>query len=78
MLSSEFASIYQRCREGIMIKFKIMCPVCGAVIISAMPESLIWEHCPSCKSHIWDKFDIMMADVHTQEHHVGRSCKIQM
>jgi Zn-finger nucleic acid-binding protein len=46
-----------------MITFKITCPECRAVLIAASPEAPLLELCPSCKRHIWDKFDALMAEV---------------
>lgn len=46
-----------------MVKFKLTCPMCGAVTVTAYPNAVIWDKCPGCKSHLWDDFDILMADV---------------
>lgn len=46
-----------------MIKFKMFCPDCGAVIITTTPQAVIWEFCPGCRSHIWDMSDALMAEV---------------
>lgn len=46
-----------------MLKFKMNCPDCNAVIITSSPEALVWERCPSCRKHIWDMYDAIMADV---------------
>jgi Zn-finger nucleic acid-binding protein len=48
-----------------MVKFRLICPVCDAVIITSSPEALVWEQCPACRKHIWDVYDAMMADVST-------------
>jgi hypothetical protein len=48
---------------GVMIKFRLICPDCDAVIITSSPEALVWELCPSCRKHVWDMYDAMMADV---------------
>jgi Zn-finger nucleic acid-binding protein len=46
-----------------MVKFKLTCPMCGAVTITASPNAVIWDKCPGCKSHVWDEYDVLMADV---------------
>ena len=46
-----------------MIKFKLICPDCNAVIITASPEAMVWELCPGCKHYILDIYDVMMAEV---------------
>ncbi len=43
-------------------KYKITCPECEAAIIVASPEAVIWERCPSCRLHVWDMDDALMAD----------------
>jgi len=50
------------------MKFKVNCPECNAVIITELPQAIIWEHCPSCKNHIWDQYDILMAEAFVHEH----------
>jgi len=42
---------------------KLICPECSAVIVTPRPEVLVWELCPACKSHIWDTYDLMLAEV---------------
>ena len=44
------------------VEAKLICPECSATIISMMPEALIWEKCPCCSKHIWDKYDLLMAE----------------
>lgn len=46
-----------------MLKYKITCPECEAALIIASPEAAIWERCPSCRLHVWDMDDALMADV---------------
>jgi hypothetical protein len=46
-----------------MIKFKVICPECGAWILTEAPKTLIWELCPGCKHYIMDIYDVMMAEV---------------
>ena len=50
-------------------KFKIICPDCGAAIITSSPTAVIWELCPGCHRHIWDSYDAMMADPYSFERH---------
>jgi len=52
-----------------MAKFKLVCPGCGAVIITSLPTAVIWELCPSCHLHIWDKYDALMADIVPDDAH---------
>ena len=46
-----------------MIDLTITCPECSAVIVTSDPEIMICDRCPACKSHIWDAYDLMMAEV---------------
>ncbi len=46
-----------------MVRFKLMCPDCGAVVMTAAPEAVVWERCPSCRLHVWDTYDALLADV---------------
>ncbi len=48
-----------------MSKFRITCPECGAEIVTAWPQTEIWELCPGCRQHVWDGYDAMMAEVVT-------------
>jgi hypothetical protein len=50
-------------KAGPMTKFRITCPECGAVVITASPEAMLWELCPGCGRHVWDGYDALMADV---------------
>lgn len=50
-----------------MSKFKITCPECGAEMVTIWPQTVIWELCPSCRHHVWDGYDAMMADVERSE-----------
>jgi len=45
-----------------MVKFRLICPDCNASIITSSPGSLVWELCPSCRNHVWDGYDALMAD----------------
>lgn len=47
---------------------KLICPECSAVVVTSRPEVLIWERCPGCKSHIWDTYDMMMAERESGRH----------
>jgi Zn-finger nucleic acid-binding protein len=46
-----------------MVKFHVICPQCGVSVITSRLESLVWERCPGCRRHIWDRYDALMADV---------------
>jgi DNA-directed RNA polymerase subunit RPC12/RpoP len=46
-------------------KFIIICPECGAAVITASPSATIWELCPYCRHHVIDGYDVMMADACT-------------
>lgn len=46
-----------------MAKYKMTCPDCQAVIMTASPAALVWELCPSCRSHVWDTYDVMMVEI---------------
>ena len=45
-----------------MSKFRLICPDCGAIVLTANPEALVWELCPACRHHMWDIYDARMAD----------------
>jgi Zn-finger nucleic acid-binding protein len=45
-----------------MSKYRLICPECSAVVITAYPEAVVWELCPACEFHIWDIYDAKMAD----------------
>lgn len=49
------------------INYKLICPHCSAAVITANPEMLIWELCPSCRRYVWDMNDVLMADVYAPE-----------
>jgi len=57
-----------------MVKFKMCCPDCGAVIITASPQAIIWEVCPGCGKHFWDRYDVLMAEVYAPEQHNAVAC----
>ncbi len=50
-----------------MIRFKMTCPDCGAVIITRSPHTTVWELCPSCRHHVWDIYDALMAEPYSPE-----------
>jgi hypothetical protein len=62
---------------GSMVKFSLICPDCDAVIITSSPEAMVWELCPSCRKHIWDMYDALMADVAPMKPSAGASIKEQ-
>ncbi len=45
------------------LKFKMTCPNCNSVIVTACPAAAVWELCPDCRRHVWDVYDAMMAEV---------------
>lgn len=45
-----------------MVKFQVTCPECRAAVVTAHPEALVWERCPGCGRHIWDRYDALMAE----------------
>jgi len=49
-------------RQYVMIKFKVICPNCGASVITPEPKALVWELCPGCMVYVWDIYDAMMAE----------------
>jgi Zn-finger nucleic acid-binding protein len=56
-----------------MVKFQLICPECRAAVVTVHPEALVWERCPGCGQHIWDRYDTMMAEelrVYTDRHTV--------
>ena len=48
----------------LMTQYRITCPDCGGAIVTAYPEAMIWELCPVCMRHIWDRYDVWLADAH--------------
>jgi hypothetical protein len=48
----------------IVLKFKLQCPDCGAVVITPFPQAVVLEHCPGCSCHIWDLNDALMAELY--------------
>ncbi len=60
-----------------MVEFKIICPDCGAAVMTASPKSVVWEFCPGSLHHVWDVYDALMADVRTPERTVERGRNAQ-
>ena len=56
-----------------MVKFRLICPECDAVIMTSSPEAMVWEQCPGCRKHIWDMYDALMADVCTHSQSNART-----
>jgi len=40
----------------------MICPDCGSSVITNFPPGMLWERCPSCRKHVWDEHDTLMAD----------------
>jgi hypothetical protein len=53
---------FSRAKGETMTRFRMICPDCGAVVLSTSPRALVWELCPGCRHHVWDADDVMMAD----------------
>ncbi len=50
-----------------MTQYRIICPNCGAIIITATRLSAVLEDCPKCRQHIWDLYDALLADLYSTE-----------
>jgi hypothetical protein len=50
-----------------MTRYRIICPDCGASVITATRLSALLECCPKCKHHIWDMYDALLADLYSPE-----------
>jgi Zn-finger nucleic acid-binding protein len=50
-----------------MTRYRIICPVCGAIVITATRLSALLEECPKCQRHIWDMYDALLADLYSPE-----------
>ncbi len=46
-----------------MKRYRMTCPECGSAVIADYPQVLVWEICPSCRKHMWDTADILMAEI---------------
>ncbi len=47
-----------------MIRYRMICPDCGAVVTTATRLTAVLEVCPSCRHHVWDVYDALLADVY--------------
>ena len=45
-----------------MPKYRLICPNCGASVVTLVPEAVMWELCPGCLKHGWDAMDVQMAE----------------
>ena len=50
-----------------MTRFRIICPDCGAIVITETRLSAVLENCPKCRRHIWDVYDALLADRYSLE-----------
>jgi hypothetical protein len=50
-----------------MTRYRIICPDCGAIIITATRLAAVLEVCPKCKHHEWDVYDALLADLYSPE-----------
>ncbi len=50
-----------------MTRFRIICPDCGAIVITKTRLSALLECCPKCRQHIWDMYDALLADIYSPE-----------
>lgn len=48
-------------------RYRIICPDCGAIVITKTRLSVLLEDCPKCKHHIWDIYDALLADLYSPE-----------
>ncbi|HTG00428.1 MAG TPA: hypothetical protein VK654_07540 [Nitrospirota bacterium] len=55
-------SIDRHDRVRRVTKFRVVCPNCGASVITESPRSLVWELCPECRRYVWDLSDALMAE----------------
>lgn len=46
-----------------MPRYRLICPDCNAVLVTAYPEAAVWELCPACRQYMWDPYDARMADL---------------
>jgi len=63
-MTFECIAVNKRQVVNYMIKYKMICPICSAVLVASSRESAIWERCPRCKKHIWDSYDAMLAEIY--------------
>jgi len=57
-----------------MVKYRLTCPECNASLIALYPEAALWERCPGCLKHIWDIYDMKMADAIREHQHGEHAC----
>lgn len=50
-----------------MTRYRIICPDCGVAFITAHRLSAVWEVCPACRHHMWDLYDVLLADLISPE-----------
>ncbi len=50
-----------------MTRYRIICPDCGAIVLTETRLSALLENCPKCKHHIWDMYDALLADRYSSE-----------
>jgi len=43
-------------------KYKVTCPECNTSVVTAHLDAIMWEPCPGCGRHTWDRYDTMMAE----------------
>ncbi len=60
-----------------MVRFRIICPECNAVVLTQHRLAAVLELCPSCRHHVWDLQDALLADQVSQESGqvIGRTVK---
>lgn len=46
-----------------MADYKIICPKCFATVVTSHPEAMMWELCPACRRHVWEAYDLLMAEI---------------
>lgn len=47
-----------------MVKVRMTCPQCGAILETEFPTDLVWEYCLGCRQHRWDLYDALISDVY--------------
>jgi hypothetical protein len=53
--------------RSMVIKFRLICPDCGASVITPFPQAVVLECCYGCSCHIWDLNDALMAEIYVPE-----------
>ncbi len=54
-------------KSGFNEKYQIICPECGVAVVTERLEAIVWERCPGCMRHIWDRYDVLMADKYVSD-----------